>query len=72
MDASVSDFLPRLSVIPELVCRTIRKEVVGRQRDRKYIASIGPAHPRRGPHDGGAHLGGCPRSDEQYESGHGR
>ena len=63
--------LQRLSVaIPELACRAIRKEVIGGQRDREYIAPIRPAHPRRGPHDGGAYPGGCPRSDEQYESGY--
>ena len=56
----------------ELVRRAIRKEVIGGQRDREYIAAIGQAHPRRSPHDGGSHLGGCPRSDEQCESCHGR
>ena len=51
--------------------RAICKETVGRQRDRKNHAEIGPTHPGRDPHDGGAHLGGGLRPYEQYESGHG-
>ena len=72
MDGSVGVPFQRLLVaIPEVICRAIRKEVIGGQRDREHIAPIGPAHPRRGPHDGGAHTGGRPRFDEQYESCHG-
>ena len=51
-------------------CREIRKVVRG-QRDRKYTASIGPSYPGRGPHDGGARLGGHSWSDEQHGSGNG-
>jgi len=43
-------------------CRAIRKEVVGRWRDRDDTEEIGQTHTGRGPHDCGADVSHYSRS----------
>ena len=51
--------------------RAIRKEVVGRQRDREDTEEAGPTHAGGGPHDRGTDLGHRSWSFRQYEGSHG-